>query len=634
MTANRHNERYIAGLDGIRAFAVLAVLFYHFGFSWARGGFLGVDIFFVLSGFLITSILLPESGNDLHIQLKSFWMGRIRRLLPASYLMISVTFVYVIFFRQELFHTVKGDAISSFFYTSNWWFIFHELSYFDQIGSISPLKNLWSLAIEEQFYLFWPILMILCFKWFKRRSALAAIVVIGILSSALLMGVMYQPGIDPSRVYYGTDTRCFELLTGCLLAIFLPMKKLSKMSFENRWKRGSINAAGILAFLLFVFSVYAVDEFQDSLYRGVLLLFCVNSALLIACTGYPNSLSGRLLSAKPLRWMGTRSYSIYLWHYPVTVLSTPVYEIGHPVYWRVLVQLFAVFALAELSYHFIEMPIRRLGFKQFFKAIFSKKEITWKRAAIFRIATVCSAITVLILVTGTTGMADSKVPSKEAGSFEEKVIIIDEQEEVPIPAKPINNSDKTTDGGVQTAGSEVIVPAEQDLPNDSPIIPDSTPASGSSTSYEGILAIGDSILIDISTALHERYDNITIDAKIGRQVSQAADFSRKYSSFNRSDKAVIIELGTNGYFTEDQIKRLLDSFSESTIYLVNTRVPRPWEFKVNEAFNKKAAERENVILVDWYSAAISHPEYFSPDGVHLMPEGVEALTNLIVQTVK
>ncbi|MFD4491697.1 acyltransferase family protein [Lysinibacillus fusiformis] len=622
MSGKSLNHRYIPGLDGIRALAVLAVIAYHFNFSWARGGFLGVDIFFVLSGYLITSTMLPLKGNQLTVSLKKFWIGRFRRLLPAAYVMIITSFVWAMLFHKELLHTLRGDALSSIFYSSNWWFIFHKLSYFDSFGSPSPLKNLWSLAIEEQFYVIWPVLLMIGLYVVKKQSKLAKIVFFGAICSALLMAILYQPGADPSRVYYGTDTRCFELLIGCWLALIWPMKRLSSQKLSTSHMK-KLNAISFISFTIFLVSIMYVDEFQTFLYRGGMFLFCLNAAVLIACVCHPVSILGRILAWKPLCWIGSRSYGIYLWHYPVMVLGTPIHEIGNPSYWRIALQLVLIVTIAECSYRFIEMPIRKEGFWAYYRTYFVFNKKKWGSLTFSRkVSTVMVPLFLLVFFTGITGVVgEGQQSSKD--SYPTAIKINGDE--------PTANPDKTNDNPSPSKEEEVTDVPDIETPkpeeNETNVVPEKE------DTYQNILAIGDSVMIDIATSLHKVFPNITIDGKIGRQVSQAVKLAPNYASFNQSNNAIIIQLGTNGYFTNDQIDTLLAAFANADIYLVNTRVPRSWEGKVNASLHQKSEEHENITLIDWHAAALNHPEYFAPDGVHLEKKGVEVLTNLIQQSI-
>lgn len=626
MLSKTPNRRYIPGLDGLRALAVLTVIAYHFNFSWAKGGFLGVDIFFVLSGYLITSTILPIQGNHLTLNLREFWFGRIRRLLPAAYFMIMTVLVWVMLFNRELLNTVRGDAISSIFYTSNWWFIFHKLSYFDIFGSPSPLKNLWSLAIEEQFYFIWPIALTVGLSIFKNRSKLSIAVFLVALSSAILMSILYHPGTDPSRVYYGTDTRLFELLIGCSLALIWPMKRLSSKKLSAGLSN-TLNITSMIAFGIFIICIFLVDEYQVFLYRGGLLLVCINAAILIACVCHPASFLGNLLSWKPLRWIGSRSYGIYIWHYPVTVLGTPVQEIGNPVFWRVGLQLAIILIIAEFSYRFIETPIRKNGFRPFFRQYLAINIINWRSFPLARkVSTVLIPLILLMFTAGITGVVKGEEKKESIKSYPAQVKINDDR---PSSKKVSKQGSHTLEKDSADQSSEKKSAPKIEQSNE----PKKEENLTANKAYTGILGIGDSVMIDIAPSLHKIYPTITIDAKVGRQVSQAANLAPGYAAFNHPDKAVIIQLGTNGYFSTSQIDTLLNAFSDAHIYLITVRVPRPWESKVNDALYEKARDNDNITMVDWYSTAINHPEYFTADGVHLEPKGVEALTNLIDQSI-
>lgn len=588
MLNHGQNQRYITGIDGLRALAVLAVFAYHFGFSWAKGGFLGVDVFFVISDYLITSQIVSRLEND-DFSLREFWMKRIRRLLPAAYVMILTVLLWVWVFHRQMFSTILGDGISSIFYTSNWWFIYHKLSYFDSFGSPSPFKNLWSLAIEEQFYITWPLIVIIGLKILKKKKRFASMVLIAAVCSAVLMAIMYQPGMDVSRVYYGTDTRAFALLLGGWLAMVYPMH--SSLSVNQSVRLGiTLNLVSGISLALLLVSVIFINEFQEFLYRGGMLLISLNAAVLIACVSHPGCFLGQLLSWKPLSWIGKRSYSIYLWHYPVIVLSTPVYEIGHPVYWRVFAQFAIVLILAELSYRFIETPIRQYGFKGYFTTYIPIQQFFWKKIPIARLTSLIIVPSIIVFVI--LGCTMAAIGEQMVAKVQTSTVVAEEKKEEQPPS-----------------------------------------SASQSKSYNKILAIGDSIMLDIYRELNNRFSNIIIDGKVGRHLYQAIDLAPAYADYNADGSAVIIELGTNSYFTDKQIDSLLRAFSKAQIYLVNVRVPRQWEKEVNATLARKAQENENITLVDWYSTAIHHPEYFEKDGVHLKPKGAEALTALIEQAL-
>lgn len=387
-----------------------------------------------------------------------------------------------------------------------------------------------------------------------------------------------------------------------------------------------LNSISFISFTIFLVSIMYVDEFQTFLYRGGMFLFCLNAAVLIACVCHPVSILGRILAWKPLCWIGSRSYGIYLWHYPVMVLGTPIHEIGNPSYWRIALQLVLIVTIAECSYRFIEMPIRKEGFWAYYRKYFVFNKKKWGSLTFSRkVSTVMAPLFLLVFFTGITGVVgEGQQSSKD--SYPTAIKINGDEP----TANPIKEPDKTTDNPSPSKEEEVDVPDIETLKpeeNETNVVPEKEDA------YQNILAIGDSVMIDIATSLHKVFPNITIDGKIGRQVSQAVKLAPNYASFNQSNNAIIIQLGTNGYFTNDQIDTLLAAFANADIYLVNTRVPRSWEGKVNASLLQKSEEHENITLIDWHAAALNHPEYFAPDGVHLEKKGVEVLTNLIQQSI-
>jgi hypothetical protein len=427
---------------------------------------------------------------------------------------------------------------------------------------------------------------------------------------------LFNPDADPSRVYYGTDTRAFELLAGSLLAMLLPMERLLYKRVSLR-KRIILNITGIITLGIFIYSAVFVNDFDPFLYRGGMLLTDLNTALLIICISCRGSFLGRMLSWRPLRWIGTRSFGIYLWHYPIIVLSTPVYEIGNPSNLRVFIQLAVSCIAAELSYRFIETPVKRYGVKGYFTEYLSIRALKGSRLTLMGKAAVVIMLSIAAaLVLGIINMINGGQAPAATEVHPTEVIITST---VKPPSQANNNTMPTDKAQTQPAKST-----------------DKKSGANSNTpknSYKEILAIGDSIMVDIAPYLGKEYNNITIDGKVARNMSATAKLAPTYAGFNNSGNAVVLEIGTNGGITDVQINFVLKTFAKTHIYLVNTRVPRSWEKADNKILKEKADELENVMLIDWYSEAIEHPEYFGQDGVHLTPSGSQALTRLITEAL-
>lgn len=312
------------GLDGIRAFAVFAVIAYHLNFEWASGGFLGVTIFFVLSGYLITDLLIREWGNTGRINLRNFWSKRVKRLLPGQILVSIVVVCWMALFHFPQLANLWGDLLAAFFYMTNWWFIFNDVGYFSNFGQPTPLLHYWSLAVEEQFYLVWPILLLLGLRFVRKRRILIGFILIGALVSALAMAFLYQPGLlDTSRVYFGTDTRAFALLIGAVLAIYLPSQLFEEKIGDNKCLRISLDIIGTIGFTILIWMIWQTNQYAAFLYRGGMVLQCIVAATVIAAAIHPSTWISKILGGKLLRWFGVRSYGIYLWHYPILVLFSP-----------------------------------------------------------------------------------------------------------------------------------------------------------------------------------------------------------------------------------------------------------------------------------------------------------------------
>ncbi|MDE3133827.1 MAG: acyltransferase, partial [Acidobacteriota bacterium] len=358
----RHRLPYLAGLDGLRALAVAGVFLYHANVGWTPGGFLGVDLFFVLSGYLITSLLLSEFVQRGTINLAAFWGRRARRLLPAVGLVIVFALLATVTIARDDLGRTRADALSALVYLTNWHEVIASHSYFNQFGRPSLLQHLWSLAVEEQFYLFWPLLLIAGLRWLRPRTIVALIAVFA-AGSCALMWILYSPGGDPSRLYYGTDTRAFTLLIGALLAFTVPLGRsapwLARAALR-RWPGGPavVDAIGVAALVGVLVLFARVQDFDPWLYQGGFLLMAVAGAVLVAAVAQPGALLGRALGWGPLRWIGARSYGIYLWHWPIMELTRPGVDVplhGAPL---IVLQAAATTAAAALSYRYVEMPVR------------------------------------------------------------------------------------------------------------------------------------------------------------------------------------------------------------------------------------------------------------------------------------
>ena len=361
----RSGQRYLPGLDGLRALAVLAVIAYHEQLGWALGGLLGVGVFFTLSGYLITSLLLSQWAADGRLRLRDFWLSRARRLLPALFVMLAVVTAWVTLLDRARLSSLRGAVAAAVTYSSNWYLIAARQSYFARFAPSAPLDHLWSLAVEEQFYLIWPSLLLLgllCVR--KRRAGAAAWLALPTLAlaaaSAVLMLRLYQPGLDPTRVYEGTDTRAFGLLIGAALAMACAGRAgRAVLEQPARLTRLLLDGAGLAGLAVIGLMIWRVGQYSPFAYRGGMVALSVASAAVVAAAACPGSRVALALGWRPLRWIGARSYGIYLWHYPVIVLTSPA-NTGEDLP-RAALQVAASVILAALSWRFIEEPVRHGG---------------------------------------------------------------------------------------------------------------------------------------------------------------------------------------------------------------------------------------------------------------------------------
>lgn len=608
---------YLPGLDGIRALAVIGVLLYHADLAWIPGGFLGVDVFFVLSGFLITSLILEEFDRSGRIDFAKFYLGRARRLLPPLVLLLAVVAVAAAFFFRDAAAQVRADTIASIFYVNNWWYILAESSYFEFIGRPPLLKHLWSLAVEEQFYLVWPAITFLIVRRAGRRGVRIVALVLAVLSTAWMTTLSVSNGFpeyaDPSRAYFGTDSHAMGLLIGAALATAWRPGRLKADLTPGA--KGLITGAGVVSLLTVVWFFLFVGEFTPWLYRsGGFLILAVVVAVLIAMATHPASPLGGWLGTQPWRYIGQRSYGLYLWHWPIFMVTRPQLDVpldGIPL---LALRLALTFGIAELSFRFVEMPIRHGAIDRWVKAWRASRGTDRTRRTRRGVIVLASALAGVLIVG--FALATAPAPSAEEGLAPDvanalgiadggptEVSLDDEAEPVPVASA---SAAAAGDGGEDA---------------------ETTPAKNPNGSLS---AIGDSVMLGARTVLKESIPGTKVDAAVSRFPGAFIGRLKKYVARDKLADVVVLHPGTNGVLPEDMMRDILDVVKDTPrVVVVNTNMPRSWRAPNNKVIGTVVRDYPNAVLADWYAASKDNPDYFVSDGIHLTGKGARAYAKLI-----
>lgn len=609
-------RRYITGLDGIRAIAVIMVLAYHLKLALFKSGFLGVTVFFVLSGYLITGILISEVEEEGTIDLKNFWLRRIRRLVPAV-MSMAVVIIFVSAVVNRIIFT-KGckDFLASVLGFNNWWQIFNKVSYFEAAGVPSPFTHCWSLAIETQFYLIYPLILLGIYKLVKSRGEgrakrgllFAGVTLLLALISVILMIVLFDPQQDASRVYYGTDTRAFSLLFGALLAILWEYRMVPRrLSASVNMVLGSVSFAVLLVMTI------AINGSSNFWYRGGQFFGTILTVLMVYAVSGRKTWLSRFLSNPVLKWIGDRPYSIYLWHYPIILLISKGIKAS---WWITLIEIVLSVVLAELSYRFIETPIRHGIIGEYLNILRSRpksRQEKKRQVQVARRSLKVMAGTFVLTVSLILCMVF--VPKKNAldtlQKRETKAKETGKMTEEQLAKQKANGSE--SDDTICTA----------DLTDDEIL--------------EGLnlLLIGDSIAVDVTDDFYEMFPNSVSDTKIGRITSLGKQVLDSYIDEKKWEGEGVIFASLSNSPINGELEDIREKIGKDMpLFLTTVRIPHEtFEEESNSKIKKFVEENDHTYLIDWYAASEGHDEYFDADDTHLLPAGAKAYAKCIKEAV-
>jgi peptidoglycan/LPS O-acetylase OafA/YrhL len=617
-----NSPRRAPGLDGVRALAVLAVMGFHEGVSELSGGFLGVDVFFVLSGFLITDLLVSQYDRLGRLDLKDFWSRRARRLLPALALMLIVVSAAATVIEPDQGTSLRLALLAAVTYTSNWYQILHHVSYFASLGlftSPPPLDHLWSLAIEEQFYLIWPlILWLLILRLNGRRARVTATLILA-AASALAMALEYSPG-DPSLVYYGTDTHASALLIGAALALALPLATVASLPAAQVRR---LDAAGVAGLVLLAWAAGHFSGADPAVYPIGLILAAVGAAgLVVAAAG--TGVIAAMTSLPPLRWVGIRSYGIYLWHWPVIALAGAIIGARANSAWMWFIEAAVSIGLACVSWRFVETPILRDGFW----ATCGR----WRLLIDEALRPVSARRRVVPAVVAATALAAVAVASygiaRPASAAPQGLL------RQVAEGQRISAASQATSAATPTASQ----PANLAPAGPGPSAPAPACQAGAArlpkVSGRQVTAIGDSVMVASAAALDAALPGVYINAQVGRAMVNGLAVIQGLAAEGELRHFVVVGLGTNGPVSAAQIRQLRRLIGPGRdLILVSTFGPMPWESSVNKVLDAAARHDAHVSLADWHAAIAGHTGLLWPDGIHPQPSGAKVYARVVLAAI-
>lgn len=609
----RSSLSYMPALDGLRAVAVLAVLAYHAGLPWAQAGFLGVDVFLVISGYLITALLLSEHVRHGRINLKRFWARRALRLLPGLLLMLAAVSIVVPILAPDQNENLPGDLAAALTYVSNWWMIFQDQPYFQAIGRPPLLQHLWSLAVEEQFYLMWPLLLAFGLRKKARNPRrLLKWILLAVVGSAVAMALLYNPEGDNSRIYYGTDTRLGTILLGAALAfVWSPGHRTATPNWVGSFAR---DTAGLGSLFAIVWMMVTWNEFEPQLYRGGFTMAALLAVVAVGAASHPGAVTRGLLGNLPMRWLGQRSYSIYLWHWPVFMLTRPQLDTPMTGLPLLAVRLAMTLSLAAVSYALVERPVRLGALGRAWGKVRSGFSSRSLKPALAGVGTLALPLAGLAAI-GAGVLVPRQAPEPPAADALESAEQISTRASASHPIEGVNLTEPP--------------------PPPAPPVEAAPPVAAPPLPPGRVTAIGDSVMLIAKDALIGRFGAASIvDAGIGRQTKAVIEAAQGLKDRGELGERVIVHMGTNGIITVKQFEQLMEVLKDvPRVVVVNVKVARPWEEVNNRMLSENIGRYPNAKLIDWKAVATANPNAFYKDGVHLRPSGIGVYVDLLSGSV-
>ena len=584
--ATKRGIQYIPAIDGLRAVAVIAVILYHLGVSWIPGGFLGVDLFFVISGYVITRLLLDSIQERGGLDLRDFYMARIRRLLPPLVFMIVVTSIIVGIWAPDTTKKFLTDAPFSIFGGMNWWLVFNQQDYFESSGRPPLLQHTWSLAVEAQFYLLWPLILLLVLKYFGKKVIPAAALTIAAISGVALMLVSFQLDVTNSskvsHIYFGTDTHSIGLFLGAALAVsWIPQNFNLQVT---RRAQDFIDGIGVFGFIGILATFALIDESKPTLYRIAFPLAGIFGTAILISIVHPASRFAPLLRNKVLLWIGERSYAIYLWHWVIFQISRPQVDLDGENWALFSLRILLVLAMADISLRLVELPIRSGAVAYWFGGMKYRTKAVRRKQKL----TVALSLSILIITSASVSVS--------------AIVRVDRENQELIQL-------------LKDADKPIITPIED-------------------SANPGLWVTGDSVILGIRHVLEMNHPIALINARVGRQAPELLEVMLRDGPLVL-DSPVVFNIGNNNALTRAQVIAIFEAVKAAPqIIVVNTAVPRPWRDANNELINEIATTYPNAVVVRWDQISEGHPEYFAPDGVHLVPTGARAYVAAITSNLE